>query len=117
MAFLVGLVHLFYVIFVILTPFLLIIGALTKNKHLCSPWIRRTHLLCVIFIMIQYTLNWSCPLTILENKIRGIPHSQEFIQIPNWFADGNSLAPIGWLFLGFYSLFILISYKLSGILK
>mgnify|MGYP001973931191 CR=1 FL=1 len=79
MADLILIIHFLIVVFIISLFALIPYGYHKKWTWVSLKKIRYTHLLLITFITIESILGFICPLTVLENNLRGIITNQTFI--------------------------------------
>jgi hypothetical protein len=90
---LVRVAHTGYVVFVVCAPFLLLGGALLARPALHARWLRRLHLATLAFIAFQWAFDWACPLTLLENRLRGLSEPTTFLGVAAVHAARPLLLP------------------------
>lgn len=76
-------VHAAYVAWLILGPGLRWRGAATGHPVLTNPWFGRLHAAGLGLVALQVVLRWPCPLTVLENRLAGLPDDTPFLPIPS----------------------------------
>ncbi len=72
-------VHAGYVAFVLSAPLVLIGSALLSIRPLHGLPLRLLHLLALSFVAVQLALDLPCPLSVLENRLRGLPPETPFL--------------------------------------
>ena len=70
---LVAIIHAGFVIFVIVGFVLIVAGELIHWRWVRNAWIRSVHLAAVMFTVVRVWLAMTCPLWILEDRVRGSP--------------------------------------------
>lgn len=73
------LLHALYVVFVLLTPPFLL--SLVLQRRSLRPWLflQILHIATILFVILQYGFGWPCPLSVLENRMRGLPEHLTFL--------------------------------------
>ena len=101
--------HVGFILFIVLSLFLIIMGGNRGWQWVRNPWFRYLHLMSIIFVIIQTLLGQRCPLTIIEMQLQA--------QVGDFTYSGGFIAY--WLkYLFFYSLpgeVFLLSYSVFGI--
>jgi hypothetical protein len=86
--------HAGYVAFVVCAPFLFMGGALLSRPALGARWLRRLHLATLAFIALQWAFDWACPLTLLEDRLRGLSEPSAFLGLAAFHAARPLLLPV-----------------------
>jgi len=66
----IAIIHLGYVIYVILGFVLILLGIILRWKWIRNLFFRITHLLAIVGVACEALLGLSCPLTVLEYRLR-----------------------------------------------
>ena len=103
LAHIVRFVHALYVAFVLSAPGLLLARRTLSIR--IRRWIGWLHLGCVSFVVVQFLLNWSCPLSLLENALRGRETTITFVSLPSFH---SSIWAVLLLCLGLYGIGLLV---------
>jgi hypothetical protein len=112
------LIHLFIVIFNVGGLFAIWFGAWRKWDWVRNRTFRMLHLGLILFIVAEAILGVACPLTVLEDWLRGTGSEQGFIErwVHSWlFWDLPS-----WVFIVVYSKFaalVAVTWKLVPVNK
>lgn len=64
-------IHLCYMSFVVFGQLLILIGWPLGWQWIRNPWFRGLHLLMVLVVVYEALIDFECPLTTLENDLRG----------------------------------------------
>lgn len=99
-------VHAAFVLFVVIGALMIWLGWLFGWRWVRSLWFRRIHLASIAFVAIETLLGLTCPLTTLEDALRGEAGAQGFIArwLHRWLFYG---AP-DWVFSVAYVSFALL---------
>ena len=107
---LVLIVHASFVAFVVFGLLFIVIGWLRQWAWVRHPWFRWGHLLAIGIVVVQSWLGVLCPLTTLENWLRGqaldTTYEGSFIQY--WLHQLLFYQAPGWVFGLTYTLFGLL---------
>ena len=103
---LVLLVHALFVTFVVGGLALIWIGALRDWSIVRNVYFRILHLTAILFVSAEALIGVACPLTVLEDQLRG--RSEESGFIARWFHRILYYDFPGWVFVSVYALFALI---------
>ena len=71
---LVVVIHLGYVAYVVGGLVLILIGMRRRWNWISNPWFRLTHLVAILFVVLEVILNLNCPLTTWERWLRNLAH-------------------------------------------
>jgi Protein of Unknown function (DUF2784) len=87
--------HAAFVLFVVGGLLAIWIGAARGYRWSADPWFRGAHLAAIAIVIGEAWLGIPCPLTVLEDSLRGTPSAQGFIarwvddllfwNLPTWF--------------------------------
>mgnify|MGYP000341895301 CR=1 FL=1 len=99
-------VHTAFVLFVVVGALLIWLGWLFGWAWVRSPWFRRLHLAAIVFVAIETLLGLTCPLTTLEDELRGASDPQGFIA--RWLQRGLYYSAPDWVFSAVYVGFALL---------
>ena len=69
---LVVVIHLGYVAYVVGGLVLILIGMRRRWNWISNPWFRLTHLVAILFVVLEVILNTNCPLTTGERWLRNL---------------------------------------------
>ena len=97
--------HFCVVIFITLGFFLIPIGYKFRWSWIKNKKLRMVHFGMIVFVTLETLLGMTCPLTSIENSLRGINHSKSFIahwieQIVYWNFPTQYFLILYCLFLG-----------------
>jgi len=100
-------IHALFIAFVVLGATVVIVGGFKKWLWVRNPLLRWAHLVGVLFVTTQSWLGMTCPLTILEMKLRLMAddslYTGGFVQ--HWLQELIYFAAPTWVFTAAYSLF------------
>jgi hypothetical protein len=97
------LIHLFVVIFNVGGLFAIWLGAWRGWNWVRSRAFRTTHLVLILLVAAEAILGLACPLTVLEDWLRGTVSEQGFIQ--RWMHNWLYWDLPSWVFIVVYSKF------------
>ncbi len=99
--------HVLFVLVVVLGLILIVIGAVRKWRWVRSPLFRYTHLTMILVVVSESWLGITCPLTTLENYLRGLAGlpQYEISFIGAWLQKLLFYPFAEWVFTLIYSLF------------
>ncbi|MBM4221664.1 MAG: DUF2784 domain-containing protein [Gammaproteobacteria bacterium] len=101
------LLHFGVVIFVVGGLLAIVAGNLAQWGWVNRRWFRRAHLGAIGFVVLQSWLGATCPLTVLENRLRaqsgGSTYETSFIEF--WVARLLYYEAPAWVFASVYTLF------------
>jgi hypothetical protein len=81
MADLVALLHGAYALFVLAGTVLIVSGLILGWRWVWEPRFRTLHLAAVLFVAFRTAAGFSCPLTVLESRLRSTPSETAVIRI------------------------------------
>jgi uncharacterized protein DUF2784 len=64
--------HLFFLVFTLIGQILILTGLALRWQWVRNPWFRTIHLVCIVFVAMEYIVGMECPLTDLEVYLRGL---------------------------------------------
>ena len=99
--------HFLVIIFIISLYFLIPYGYSKNWKFVKNYKIRLTHLMLIFFITLETFLGIICPLTILENDLRGQSYSETFISF--WISKLIYWDLPTTFFIVFYTIFLILA--------
>jgi len=73
-------VHVAIAAFITIGLLLIWIGALAGWRWIRNPWFRALHLGAIVFVAVQAVIGRICPLTIWEDRLRGVQTGSGFIE-------------------------------------
>ena len=68
--------HLGYISFVLIGELAILLGIVFRWNWIRNPWFRWLHLLAILIVAVEALLNITCPLTVLEDKLRDWAHQE-----------------------------------------
>ena len=71
---LVVVIHLGYVAYIVGGLVMILIGMRRRWRWIGNPWFRLTHLVGILFVVLEVILNTNCPLTTWERWLRNLAH-------------------------------------------
>ncbi len=99
--------HAAVVVYVVLGQVLVVVGGMSGWHWVCSPAFRLSHLVLMLVVAAQAWLGVTCPLTILEQALRGEAgqptHDQTFVGY--WLSRLIFYQVPGWVFVTVYTVF------------
>jgi uncharacterized protein DUF2784 len=75
---LVALIHAAYIAFVVLGFILIIVGVAMDWRWVRNPYLRALHLAAILLVCLEALIGTPCPLTILEDRLRGFGADQRY---------------------------------------
>ena len=63
-------VHLIYMGYVVFGQLAIMIGWPLQWRWIRNPWFRVSHLLAIVIVAVEAVIDFECPLTTLDNKLR-----------------------------------------------
>lgn len=106
--------HFAFVAFVVLGALGIVLGKPLRWSWTRNRLFRHLHLAAIVFVALETLLGIACPLTVWENRLRGIEHETGFIAR---FVQSLLYYDLpGWVFATAYvafALFVLLLYRWS----
>ena len=99
-------IHFIFVLFVVGSLPLIWIGALMRLNFVRNRRFRFAHISAILFVVIESLIGIVCPLTLLEDQLRGTETGESFIQ--RWLHRVLFYDVPEWLLAGIYVLFALL---------
>ncbi|MBX6392749.1 MAG: DUF2784 domain-containing protein [Burkholderiales bacterium] len=109
---LVLILHAAFVAFVVLGAFAVVIGRFRRWAWTRNRTFRLAHLAAIVYVAVQSLLGWMCPLTVLEDRLRGAQTETGFVA--RWLRALLYYDFPGWMFTAAYAafaLFVLALYR------
>lgn len=102
--------HASYVLFVVGGQLLIVVGWIRHWAWTRNGWFRWLHLGAIGFVVAEAWLGVRCPLTLLENNLRGLAGSARYDMsfIAHWLGRLLFYTAPAWAFTLLYSLFGLL---------
>jgi hypothetical protein len=100
---LVLLAHATFILFVVLGLPAIWIGAFLRRRWCRNPWFRSLHLAAIGFVVAESLLGVACPLTVWEDRLRGVQQSSGFIE--RWVHAYLFWSAPPWIFTACYVMF------------
>lgn len=103
-------IHILFVLFVVVSLPLIIVGKLRSWVWVKNPWFRCIHLLCIGIVVVQSWLGIICPLTVWEMSLRSLAGEQVYAGtfISYWLSTLLYYRAPEWVFILVYSSFGLL---------
>ena len=102
--------HFLFVVFVIVSLLLILVGRLFSWSWIRNPWFRIAHLIGIAVVVLQSWLGVICPLTIWETELRskagGTVYAGSFIS--HWLEKLLYFQAPDWVFIVCYTTFGLL---------
>lgn len=99
--------HALFIMFVVLSLFLIMIGIFRQWHWIKNLWFRLIHLLAIGFVVVESWLGSICPLTEWESRLRkaagGVGYSDSFIE--HWLHKVIFYDLPSWIFTMTYTVF------------
>jgi polyferredoxin len=99
-------IHFAFVLFVVGGLALIWIGAAAGWTWVRNFWFRAAHLAAIAFVAGEALFGFTCPLTILEDMLRGAPEDKSFIA--RWVHRVMFFTAPEWVFTALYVSFALL---------
>jgi Protein of Unknown function (DUF2784) len=99
-------IHFAFVLFVVGGLALIWIGYAAGWRWVRNDWFRAAHLAAIVFVAGEALLGIVCPLTILEDALRGAPEEKSFIA--RWVHRVMFYTAPEWVFTALYVGFALL---------
>ncbi len=99
-------IHFAFVLFVVGGLALIWIGCAAGWAWVRNVWFRAAHLAAIVFVAGEALFGFMCPLTILEDALRGTPEDNSFIA--RWVHRVMFFSAPEWVFTALYVAFALI---------
>ena len=100
---LVLLLHFCFAAFIVAGLALIWLGALLGWRWIGNRAFRLAHLAAILFVALEALLGMACPLTVLEDALRGVPSESTFIG--RWVSAWLYYELPSWVFTSAYVLF------------
>jgi hypothetical protein len=99
-------IHFIFVLFVVGSLPLIWIGALMRLDLVRNRSFRFAHIFAILFVVVESLIGMVCPLTLLEDRLRGTETGESFIQ--RWLHRILFYDVPEWVLAGIYVLFALL---------
>lgn len=99
-------IHFIFVLFVVGSLPLIWIGTLMRWDFVRNRRFRFAHVSAILFVVVESLIGMVCPLTLLEDRLRGTETGESFIQ--RWLHHILFYDVPEWVLAGVYVLFALV---------
>jgi hypothetical protein len=102
--------HMAYVLFVIVSFALVLLGIVMRWRWIRNLWFRLIHLACILVVAGEALLGITCPLTIWEQNLRRLAGQAAYQGdfIAHWIHEALFFEAEPWMFTAIYTAFALL---------